>query len=720
MPKRQKNTNLKQHINALSDDVLRLFRQHKSAKSLNYREVAAKLKLRDEWDRELVIQVLEKLASQEILELEKPGSYRLRQAEALIEGRLEMTQRGFGFVVVEGQENDIFIPESKLSNALPKDKVKVKIIPKRGGQQGKREGQIVEVVERYRTQFVGIVHINKTFAFLVPDSRDMSVDLYIPLDKLNGAKDGQKAIAKLIEWTAKMENPSAEVVEVLGSPGEHETEMMSIVAEFGFPLHFPPEVITEAESFSLEVDTNEIARRRDFRSITTFTIDPIDAKDFDDALSIRYLDEGKVEIGVHIADVSHYVRPGTALDKEAYRRATSLYLVDRVVPMLPENLSNMVCSLRPNEEKLTFSAVFVMDKEANILEEWFGRTVIKSDRRFAYEEVQEILDAGSGDFYADLKLLNDLAHKLRADRFRKGSIRFESEELKFKLDENGKPLSVFVKERKEAHMLIEDFMLLANRRVAAFISGMRQGALRNNFVYRVHDAPDLERLKRLAGFVERFGYEINTRSRREISDSLNRLVEELEGKEEADIIESMAIRTMAKAVYTTQNIGHYGLAFTHYTHFTSPIRRYPDVMVHRLLDLYQQEQSTAQDQGKLEKDCLHSSERERAAVQAERASTKYKQIEMLQDKEGEIFEAIVAEIKDFGFYVMIDYNHCDGLVRFNTMYDDKYYFDEDEYAVRANRSGKKFTLGDKVQVKLVKADLRLRQVDFSYVVEREK
>ncbi len=719
MSKRPKNNNLKSQLIELSDEVLRIFRQNKADKSLNYREIAAKLKIRDEFSLEMIIQVLEKLENQQIIEAERPGSFRLKQEEGLLEGRLETTQRGFGFVVVEGRENDIFIPENKLGNALSKDKVKVRISSRKGGQKGKTEGEIVEVVERFRTQFVGVVHVNKTFAFLVPDSKDMAIDLYIPLDKLNGAKDGQKAIAKLVDWTGKMENPQGEITEILGSPGEHETEMLSIVAEFGFPLVFPQEVIEAAEKFGLVIDKEEIARRRDFRGVTTFTIDPVDAKDFDDALSLRYLDDGTYEIGVHIADVSHYVQPGSPLDKEAFKRATSVYMVDRVVPMLPENLSNMVCSLRPNEEKLTFSAVFVMDENADIVSEWFGRTVIKSDRRFAYEEVQEILETGTGDYLNELRLIDKLAHKLRDDRFRKGSIRFESEELKFKLDENGKPLSVFVKERKEAHMLIEDFMLLANRRVAAFIAYKDHGNFRNNFVYRVHDAPDLERLKRLANFVERFGYEINYTSRKAISESLNKLVEDLDGKDEADIIESMAIRTMAKAVYTTSNIGHYGLAFQHYTHFTSPIRRYPDVMVHRLLEQYQQEGAKTVDQGKLEKDCLHSSERERAAVQAERASTKYKQIEMIQDKEGEEFDAIIAEIKDFGFYVMIDYNHCDGLVRFAGMNDDRYYFDEQEYSIRANRSGRTMTLGDKVRVKLVKADLRLRQVDFQYVPEKK-
>ncbi len=718
MSKRQKNSGLKVELNQLSDEVIRIFRQHKSAKSLNYREIAAKLKIRDEFSLEMIMQVLEKLERQEILESEKPGSFRLKQAADTLEGTLSMTQKGFGFVVVEGRENDIFIPESKLGNALAKDKVRVKILPKKGGQRGKTEGQIIEVIERFRTHFVGIVHVNKNFAFLVPDSKDMAIDIYLPLDRLNGAKDGQKAIAQLIEWTGKMENPLGEITEILGSPGEHETEMLSIVAEFGFPLVFPQQVIEEAERFSLKIDAAEIAKRRDFRHITTFTIDPVDAKDFDDALSLRYLDNGNYEVGVHIADVSHYVQPGSALDKEAIRRATSVYMVDRVVPMLPENLSNMVCSLRPNEEKLTFSAVFELDDKANIVDEWFGRTVIKSDRRFAYEEVQEILESGQGDYLKELRLIDDLAHKLRADRFRKGSIRFESEELKFKLDENGKPLSVFVKERKEAHMLIEDFMLLANRRVAAFIAYKDHGVFRNNFVYRVHDAPDLERLKRLVNFVERFGYEVNYTSRKAISESLNKLVEDLEGKEEADIIESMAIRTMAKAVYTTSNIGHYGLAFQHYTHFTSPIRRYPDVMVHRLLEAYQLPDAKPQDQGKIEKDCLHSSERERAAVQAERASTKYKQIEMIMDKVGEEFDAIIAEIKDFGFYVMIDYNHCDGLVRFASMNDDRYYFDEDSYTIRANRSARSMTLGDKVRVKLVNADLRLRQADFNYVPEK--
>lgn len=718
MSKRQKQHNLKADINKISDEVLRIFRHHKTAKTLNYREISAKLDIKDTFSLEMIMQVLEKLERQQILEQVKPGAYKLRQTGDFVEGRIEINQKGFGFVSVEGRDGDIFIPESKMLNALPKDLVKVKIKPKRGASRGNTEGEIVEVVSRFRSQFVGIVHIKAQFAFLVPDNKDMPVDILIPLEKLNGARDGQKAIAIFQDWPINQRNPEGEITEVLGAPGEHDTEMMSLVAEFGFPLYFPEEVIAEAERFSLQIPAAEIKNRRDFRGITTFTIDPVDAKDFDDAISVQYLKGNIIEVGVHIADVSHYVRPGSALDKEAFRRATSVYLVDRVVPMLPENLSNMVCSLRPDEEKLTFSAVFQLDENGQILDEWFGRTIIRSNRRFAYEEVQEILEKGEGDYVKELKDIDQLAHKLRDERFRKGSIRFESEELRFKLDENGKPLSVFVKERKEAHMLIEDFMLLANRRVAAFIAYKDKGKFRNNFVYRVHDAPDLDRLKRLANFVERFGYEVNYRSRKEISESLNRLVEELEGKEEADIIESMAIRTMAKAVYTTANIGHYGLAFQHYTHFTSPIRRYPDVMVHRLLEAYQQEGAKIQDQTKMEKDCLHSSERERAAVQAERASTKYKQIEMLQDKVGQEFDAIIAEIKEFGFYVVIDYNHCDGLVRFSTMTDARYFFDEETYTIRGNRSMKPMTLGDKVRVKLMKADLRLRQADFNFVPQK--
>jgi ribonuclease R len=712
MAKSKKNT-LKKQLHNLSDEVLRIYRSSKSEKSYNYKEIAAKLRLTDELERAMVLQVIEKLHGQDILEEVRQGSFRLQRKEALLEGQVSITARGFGFLITEAGEDDVFIPESKLKNALPNDTVQVRVKKSRGG--GKREAEVVSIVKRHREYFVGILQLTDRFAFVSPDSKEMGIDIVVPRDKLMGAKSGQKVIVRFIDWPANRDNPLGEITEILGSPGEHDTEMLSIIAEFGFPLHFPPEVIQQAESFSISISDAEIGKRRDMREITTFTIDPDDAKDFDDALSVQRLENGNYEIGVHIADVSHYVTPGSPLDREAFRRATSVYLVDRVVPMLPENLSNMVCSLRPKEDKLTYSAVFEMTLAGEIKSEWFGRTIIHSDHRFTYDQVQEILEQGEGPFRDEINLLNGIAHQLRDDRFRRGSIRFESEELKFKLDENGKPLSVFVKERKDAHMLIEDFMLLANKRVSAYVSALAGGKYRSSFVYRVHDAPDMDRLKSFARFVERFGYEINVGSRKDISASFNKLVEDLEGKDEADIIESMAIRTMAKAIYTTKNIGHYGLAFQHYSHFTSPIRRYPDVLVHRLLDLYMQEASPEQ-QEKLEKECMHCSERERAATQAERASTKYKQIEMIQHREGETFEGIVGSITDFGFYVVIDYNHCEGLVRYTSMQDDKYFFDEDEFCVVANRSGRRIRLGQKVSVILKKADIRNRQVDFEYVV----
>lgn len=696
----------------LSDEVLRMYRASKSEKSYNYKEISAKLKLTDDMERSMVLQVIEKLYAQDILEEVRQGSFRLRRKAGLLEGQVSITARGFGFLITEAGEDDIFIPESKLKNALPNDTVQVKVKNSRGG--GKREAEVVNILKRYREFFVGILQLNDSYAFVSPDSKEMGIDFLVPRDKLLGAKSGQKVIVKFVDWPFNRDNPIGEITEILGSPGEHDTEMLSIIAEFGFPLHFPPEVIQQAEKFSINISEEEIKRRRDMRAVTTFTIDPDDAKDFDDALSVERLENGNYEIGVHIADVSHYVTPGSPLDREAFRRATSVYLVDRVVPMLPENLSNMVCSLRPKEDKLTYSAVFEMTVSGEIKSEWFGRSVIHSDHRFTYDQVQEILEQGEGPYRDEIQLLNGIAHQLRDDRFRRGSIRFESEELKFKLDENGKPLSVFVKERKDAHMLIEDFMLLANKRVSAYVSALAGGKYRASFVYRVHDAPDMDRLRSFARFAERFGYDMNIRSRKEISASFNKLVEDLEGKDEADIIESMAIRTMAKAIYTTKNIGHYGLAFQHYSHFTSPIRRYPDVLVHRLLDAYMQSANPDQ-QEKLEKDCMHCSERERAATQAERASTKYKQIEMIQHKEGEAFEGLVGSITDFGFYVVIDYNHCEGLVRYTSMQDDKYFFDEDEFCVIGNRSGRRIRLGQKVTVILKKADIRNRQVDFEYV-----
>jgi ribonuclease R len=593
----------------------------------------------------------------------------------------------------------------------------VHLFPKRKNR--KQEGVIVEIVERAKKQFVGIVHVSKRFAFLVPDSQLINVDIYIPLTALKGAKHGQKAVALITEWPEKATNPIGEIIHVLGQPGDNNVEMNAILAEFDFPLEFPKAAEAEAKKIKNEVAPEEIARRRDFRNIWTCTIDPVDAKDFDDALSLQKLPDGNWEVGVHIADVSHYVTPGSAIDTEAYERGTSIYLVDRTIPMLPEQLSNLVCSLRPDEEKLCFSAVFKMNNKAEILDEWFGRTVIKSNRRYAYEEVQVMIEGADGDFKDELMTLHSLSSKLREERFKKGSIAFKSQEVKFKLDENGKPIGVMIKEQKEANYLIEDFMLLANRRVAERIATRKnkEGEAKT-FVYRIHDEPNPEKLVRFSEFLKKLGYGFQTSSRRSITTSFNSLFEQILGKGEENMIETIAIRTMARAEYTTTNIGHYGLSFRYYTHFTSPIRRYPDLMVHRLLQRYLDDKpSVSRDE--YEEKCKHSSDMERRAMEAERASVKYKQAEYLMDRIGEEFDGLISGVSKWGIFVELVESKCEGMVSLRLMNDDFYYLDEENYRIIGQRWGKVYRLGDKIRIKVKKIDLQKKQMDFDQVKTRE-
>src|SRR6185436_14099756 len=537
----------------------------------------------------------------------------------------------------------------------------------------------------------------------------------------NGAKHGEKAVAAITEWQPEAKNPTGEIIKVLGMPGENNAEMDAILVEYGFPLQFPGEVENEAENIPYNIPDGEIKKRRDFRNTTTFTIDPVDAKDFDDALSIKDLGNGKWEMGVHIADVSYYVKPDTELEKEAYSRATSIYLVDRVIPMLPEKLSNNVCSLRPDEEKLCYSAVFVMDDQANVLEEWLGRTIIKSDKRFSYEEAQQIIETKKGPLSEEILLFDQLAKKLRAERFKKGAISFEKVEIKFKLDEKGNPLGVYVKESKDSNKLIEEFMLLANRKVAEFIGkkGSQKPESRSQnisggaktFVYRVHDVPSGDRLENFAQFASKFGYKITTDSDKEISESLNQLMKNIHGKPEENVLEQLAIRTMAKAIYTTENIGHYGLAFDYYTHFTSPIRRYPDVMVHRLLDHYLKGGNSVS-QKDFETKCKHSTDMEILASEAERASIKYKQVQFMSDKLGRVFDGIISGVTEWGIYVEVVENKCEGLIRLRDIGGDFFEFDEKNYCIKGVRTKRVFRLGDPVKVILNKTDLVKKQIDF--------
>ncbi len=681
-------------------------------KALNYKQIAAELNVTDHSQRLLINTILSELKkTQTVSEIER-GKFKIKSFENYITGKVDMTSTGIAYIISDETTEDVLVNPKKTLNALHGDHVKVKLYPK---TRGKHEGEIVEVIKRAKTEFVGTLQVSPKFAFLVPSSNKVHVDIYIPLEKLNGAKDGQKAIAKIIEWPKNGVNPIGEIKDVLGNVGENNTEMHAILAEFGLPYEFPKDVERAADLIPVKITEEEIAKRKDFRPITTFTIDPVDAKDFDDALSIQKLKNGNWEIGVHIADVSHYVKPGSMIDKEGISRATSIYLVDRVVPMLPEILSNNVCSLRPQEEKLCFSAVFEMTDNAEIVNEWFGRTIINSDKRFTYEEAQQVIETKAGDFNEEILTLDRLAKILRANRFKKGSIAFEKMEVKFHLDEAGNPTGVFFKIAKDANQLIEDFMLLANRKVAEFVGAQKNSkAQKRAFVYRVHDKPDPDKLASFAEFVGKFGYKLNIKNEKSVAPALNNLLKEVNQKKEAGTIEILAIRTMAKAIYTTKNIGHYGLGFEYYTHFTSPIRRYPDVMVHRLLQHYLDGGKSA-DQDALEEQCKHSSDMEKLAADAERASIKYKQVQYLQDKVGQEFDGIISGVTEWGIFVELTENHCEGMVRLRDLQDDNYYFDEDNYCLRGRKYGKTLTLGNKVRIEIKRADLIKKQLDFALV-----
>ena len=678
-------------------------------KLLNYKQVSSKLGIKDTHNRQVVIQLLlEMTAKGDLKEVER-GRYKLDRVTSLITGRVDMTQSGSAYVITDDVEEDVYIPPKFVHKALHGDTVKVFLLAKR--RRKGPEGQIIEIAERAKETFVGTIEISPNFAFLVPDSRKMHVDLYIPLNKLNGAKDGQKAIARLTDWPEEASSPFGEITEVLGDPGNNDVEINSILADFGFPVKFPSHVEDEASKIPLEIDEAEIAKRKDYREVTTFTIDPHDAKDFDDAISYKKLENGNIEVGVHIADVTHYVREGGIIDKEAVSRATSVYLVDRVIPMLPEVLSNKVCSLRPNEEKLTFAALFEMNDKAEVVNQWVGRTVINSNRRFTYEEAQEIIEGKPGDFAEELKQLNELAKTLRGKRLDSGAIAFEKVEVRFKVDEDKNPSEVFFKIQKDAHKLIEEFMLLANRTVATMIAVPPKGEQKKTFVYRIHDQPDPEKIADFVGFIKKFGYRFKAAKGGDISHSMNALLRELEGSREKNMIETLAIRTMAKAIYSTANIGHYGLAFPNYTHFTSPIRRYPDVMVHRLLESYLSGGNSANEE-KYEQLCKHSSQMERQAAEAERESIKFFQVLFMKDSVGHEFEGVISGVTEWGIYVEIIENKCEGMIRLREISGDYYVFDEKNYRIIGHNEGKIFQLGDQVRIRIKHADLHNKRLDF--------
>lgn len=732
MPKRQKRKKNKQRIENLTESILQILRQNHS-QPYNYKQLAAKLGVDDPSSRNQIIKKLKELQVKGTVQEIERGKYIVTPSVNYYTGVVDLTARGEGYVVVEDLEDDIFIKNKFLNKALNGDVVEVYVFKRR--RNGKTEGEITKILQRRRTEFVGTIQISEKFAFVETSGYQMYTDIFVPISKINNAENGDKVLVKMEGWEEHSESPVGSVIKVLGKPGEHNTEIHSILAQYGLPYEFPEQVQRFADNLDTSIQDAEIKKRRDMRKALTFTIDPKDAKDFDDALSFEKMDNGNYQIGVHIADVSHYVQPGTVLDDEAYERATSVYLVDRVVPMLPEVLSNNACSLRPNEEKYTFSAIFEINAKAEVVNKWFGKTVIYSDARFAYEEAQHIIENPGGEplnipdeisitgkSYSVKKEIAEavldmdrLAKILRKTRMRNGAISFDKIEVKFILDDHGEPEGVYFKESKDANKLIEEFMLLANRSVAEFIGKKSE---KKTFVYRVHDEPDDEKIAQLENIIKRFGYKLNTRDRKSTAASLNRLLEDVHGKKEQNLIDTLAIRSMSKAVYTTNNIGHYGLAFDYYTHFTSPIRRYPDVMVHRLLQQYLDGKPSAKEELYEEK-CKHSSDMEYLASSAERDSIKYMQVKYMMDHQDQDFLGVISGVTEWGVYIEIIINKCEGMVRLQDIKDDRYTFDRDEFAVIGNRTKNVYRLGDEVYVKVKNADLVKKHLDFLMLGHRK-
>lgn len=690
-----------------------LSRQQKQ--SFNYKQIAFGIGATSPANRMDVINVLDELvAAADILEVDL-GKYKAKSNRGSENvGYFVRRSNGKNAVVVDDEQ--IFVAERNSMHALNGDKVRVVVSAARRGADP--EARVIEIVEAKEQQFVGTIKIDKNYCALVPDTKFLATDIILSRSHLKGGKDGDKAVVRISQWRDDEMSPRGEIIDILGAKGENNTEMHAILAEFGLPYKYPENVEKAAEKISADITPEEIACREDFRGVTTFTIDPRDAKDFDDALSIRRLANGNWEVGVHIADVTHYVHPNTIIDKEARQRATSVYLVDRTIPMLPERLSNGLCSLRPNEEKLTFSAIFEMDADANVVSSRIGRTVICSDRRFTYEEAQEIIETGRGDFAEEVNVLDRLAKILRKRRYQNGALEFDRAEVRFEIDETGKPISVYFKESKDANKLIEEFMLLANLTVAESIGKVPKGKKAKTFVYRVHDNPDPDKLANLALIAMRFGHKLNTDgSIKAVNQSVNRLLRDVKGKGEENMLSILAIRSMAKACYTTENVGHYGLAMPYYTHFTSPIRRYPDMLVHRLIAKYAEGGRSA-DKVKLEEECKHDSDMEVLASNAERASIKYKQVEYMRDRLGEIYEGVISGVTEWGFYVELDESMCEGLVPIRDLADDYYDLDEKNYCLIGRRHGVKYTLGDRVKVQVARADLERKQLDFALIDDK--
>ncbi len=699
----------------LKIEVLKIF-SSSPQKQFNYKQISKLLKIANKNERKLVNKVLYELVnSQDLKEMQK-GKFILNFVSTFTTGIVNLSKKGKGIVYSSELEEEIFISQNNLNHALHGDTVELTVYAR--SKNLVLEGRIDNIVKRGREQFVGTVSLSLNFAFLLIKDKYMPYDIFVPGRLLKGAKQGDKAIAKIIEWPENAKSPIGEIVEVLGKSGVHEVEMHAILAEFDLPHKFPDNIKRSADRLSTKISDEEIKKRRDFRNITTLTIDPADAKDFDDALSLKILENGNYEIGIHIADVTHYVGPRTLVEKEAFNRATSVYLVDRVIPMIPEKLSNNICSLQPNKDKLTFAAVFELDSDANIKNQWFGRTIINSNKRFNYDEVQEIIDTRTGVMRKEILILNELAKKTRKKRFVTGAISFERGEIRFILDDNGKPTGVKFIEPSESHQLIEEFMLLANKKVAELIGKTKSKSSEKAFVYRVHDEPDTEKLRSFSKFIKKFGYNVSIASQKSISSSFNKLFKELGQNSESAVIQGMAIRSMAKALYTSENIGHYGLAFEYYTHFTSPIRRYPDMMVHRLLERYLQGKKSA-NKKIIEENCRHASSMEQRAVMAERASKKYKAVEFMNDKVGEEFQGIISSVTEFGIFVEINEFKIEGLVLIREMDDDFYSFDENNYCLLGHYTKKKYQLGSQVKIKILRANIEKRQLDFGLVTENQ-
>jgi len=719
-----KHKKLGKNEKTFSEKIFKILSKNAN-KPFNYKQIAAILELDDTKSRNEIIKDLKILAAQKLIIESEPGKYLVKaSSQQYYEGVVDMTSRKTGYFVCDELENDVFIPFINLNHALDGDKVKAYVYDRRSSR--KPEAEVIEIIERHKTEFVGVVDIQKNFGFVTTANAKMYTDIFIPKNKLAEAEHGDVVLVKLEDWPVKADSPFGSVIKVLGKPGEHNTEIHAILAEYGLPYDFPIEVEAYANKLDTQITPEEIKKRRDMRKVLTFTIDPKDAKDFDDALSFQVLENGNYEIGVHIADVSHYLNEGTILDDEAYNRATSVYLVDRVVPMLPEVLSNFACSLRPNEEKYTFSAIFQLNAKAEVLDSWFGRTIIFSDQRFSYEEAQSIIETKSNIIPSEISLTgaaykvsaeivaatlkqDELAKILRRKRMADGAISFDKVEVKFNLDQNSEPIGVYFKQSKDANHLIEEFMLLANKKVAEFI-----GKQKKTFIYRIHDEPNEDKLINLQTVISKFGYAINMKSKQDISKSLNKLLIDVNGKKEQNLVDTLTIRSMSKAKYSTENIGHYGLAFDYYSHFTSPIRRYPDVMVHRLLQFYLEGGKSVSNEVYEEK-CAHSSNMEGLAAHAERDSVKYMQVKYMQDHKDQEFLGVISGVTEWGIYVEIIENKCEGMIRIREIKEDYYTFDEKQYALVGQATQAILQLGDEVFVKVKNADLIKKQLDFNFI-----